>query len=348
MNQKQILVLFGGESSEHTVSIASAQNVVAAIDTAKYHVHLGYIDTSGKWWYLESFDQHKHMSEVKELVPVLGSQELIIGPHERIRPDVILPVLHGKNGEDGTVQGLAQLLHIPIVGCGLEASAICMDKVAAKQLLERHEIAVVPYVARAAWDTVPDFSSLKVELGEQLFIKPSRAGSSIGVSKVHNQQELDDAFKEALRHDSVVLIEKALEVREIELAVLGTPPNHQVSLPGEIAPSEEFYSFNAKYGSSSEASQVMMPASLSKELTEEAQAIASSVYEILGCEGLARVDLFLAGDTFYVNEVNTFPGFTNISLYPKAWEYQGVGYTELISMLIENAFDRHATINADK
>lgn len=337
MNRTNVVLLFGGESSEHDVSIASARNVYAAINKDKFAVTLCYIDGKGKWWRRESFsDDGGDMGE--ELVPVLGGGGFLVNPsHEVVNVDVILPILHGRNGEDGSVQGLAQLMHIPIVGCDVTASAIGMDKRASKEIVMAHGIAVVPYSSHTLGESEPLYSELVDLLGGTLFVKPVRAGSSVGVSKVMSQVEFDEALCEAHKHDAVVLIEKAVKARELEVAVLGTPPRHQISGIGEIVPGEDFYSYDDKYSEASAAS-VVIPADISEQMGKRIKSDAATIYQALGCSGLSRVDFFLdENNELYFNEINTLPGFTNISMYPKLWRQEGVDYPQLIEMLIEDA-----------
>lgn len=337
MDQKKLLFLFGGESSEHDVSIASATNIYKAIDKNKYQIFLIYIDKTGKWWLLTDFNQHHELTDAQEILPVFGENEFMTLAGERIRPDVILPVLHGKNGEDGSVQGVAQLLHLPIVGCDTVSSALCMDKVATKQIMQTNNIPVVAYKTHLLGEPQLNVDDVVNELGLPLFVKPSRAGSSVGVTKVHTKEEFIAALNEAHRHDKVALIESGLSIREIEVAVLGTSPFQKATLPGEINTGDEFYSYDDKYAETS-TSSVSIPANLSEAQAIEIQELAKKVYQLLGCSGLARVDFFLASDgTVYLNEVNTLPGFTNISMYPKLWQYQGVDGTQLIDLLIEDA-----------
>jgi D-alanine-D-alanine ligase len=341
MQRTTVLLLFGGESSEHDVSLSSARNVYAAIDDIKFKVILAYIDRNGKWWLLESFDTEVSMHpNASQLVPVLGTQSFITLPNSNvIKPDVILPILHGKNGEDGTVQGLAQLLHIPIVGCDVTTSAICMDKLATKEILDAHNIPIAPYEVHRQYDTVPDFNHLSMRLGSPMFVKPARAGSSVGVSKVYSEEELITALNLAHQHDNVVLIERGIAGRELEVGVLGNPPHHKTSSVGEIKPGDDFYSYDAKYSSAS-TSEAIISADLDDEARAHIKQQAGLVYAILGCKGLSRVDFFLTEDnTLYVNEVNTLPGFTNISMYPKLWRAEGISYSQLIEQLIHLAID---------
>lgn len=335
------MLLFGGESSEHDVSISSARNVYAAIDDTTFEVILGYIDRQGKWWLIETFSADVDTQGAPQIVPALGNESFVTLPGNHIvKPDVILPILHGRNGEDGSVQGLAQLLHIPIVGCDVTASAICMDKVATKEILRAHGVAVVPYELHRIGTAVPDFNHLSLNLGSPMFVKPARAGSSVGVSKVYSEEELVKALVVAHEHDDMALIERGVTARELEVAVLGNPPSHQVSAVGEIKPDGDFYSYESKYATTSRT-QVIIPADLDTALESRVKRIAGEVYGILGCAGLARIDFFLTDDNMlYVNELNTLPGFTNISMYPKLWRHAGISYPKLIERLISLALAR--------
>ncbi len=337
-----MLMLFGGESSEHDVSVSSARNVYAAIDDEKYEVTLCYIDRQGKWWLLESFDMQVDTHGAPQLLPVLGGNSFVTIPDNKvIAPDVIFPMLHGRNGEDGSVQGLAQLTHIPIVGCDMTASSIAMDKLASKEIVSSHHVLVAPYVVHHTGDQLPDFDKLSMTLGSPLFVKPSRAGSSVGVSKVYSDDALVNALAEAHHHDKTVLVEQAITGREIEVAVLGTPPSHRVSGIGEIVPGADFYSYDDKYAQGSKAS-VVIPADVSNDTARHIRTVAGDIYTMLGCSGLARVDFFLTEhDKVYFNEINTMPGFTNISMYPKLWRHESISYPQLIETLIEDALQQN-------
>ncbi len=335
-----VLLLFGGESAEHDVSIASARNVFAALDDTKFNVNLGYIDKHGKWWLLPGLEMNISTHGYPQLVPILGTGQLMTLPEAQIlKPDVILPILHGTNGEDGTVQGLAQLLHIPIVGCDATSSAICMDKVLTKQLLAQAKLPIVPYSVHYSAEKAPTFSELKSELGSPMFVKPSRLGSSVGISKATSEGELSTALKAAHQHDEKVLIEKAIKGRELEVAVLGGGKSTEVSGAGEIKPGADFYSYEAKYDGASQA-KVIVPADLDEKTVEKLRELSRQAFEVLDCKGLARIDFFLQEDgEAYLNEVNTLPGFTNISMYPKLWRERGINYPELIEKLIKIALD---------
>ena len=341
MQRTNVMLLFGGESSEHTVSIASARNVYAALDDTKFDVTLCFITKNGKWLLIDSFDQVADTAGLYQLMPILGSNSFMnMGDKSLIRPDVILPILHGENAEDGTIQGLAKLLHIPIVGCRVAASAICIDKVVTKQLLEYSGIKTVPYDIHIQGNPMPSFHHLSEKLGDVLFIKPAKCGSSVGINKATNDDELSFALEEAHKYDSKVLIEQAINARELETGVLGSGNNAEVSCVGEITPDEEFYTFESKYSETSQ-SKVIIPANINDSLSAEIQAIALRAYKAIGCEGLSRIDFFLSDDgVLYLNEINTLPGFTNISMYPKLWREKGINYSNLIEALINDALNR--------
>lgn len=333
-----VLLLFGGESSEHDVSVASALNVDQAIDPEKYTVIYGFIDREGTWWYVGGVS-HTLPEDAKQLLPVLGQKAFSVsGTETLIKPDVILPILHGRNGEDGTVQGLGQLLHIPVVGCDMTSSAAAMNKYITKQLAVAGGMNVVPFVVHYAADMMPKFADISLKLSPILFVKPANAGSSVGVWKVKNQAELESALAEAHRHDEIALIEKAIDARELEVAVLGNYPTVAVSAVSEIKPDGEFYSFESKYDDES-ASEVVIPADISSQVEKELRHQAARIFRILGGRGMSRIDFFVdkVNGDIYLNEVNTIPGFTNISVYPKAWEHEGIAYSDLVERLIQLA-----------
>lgn len=333
----QLLLIYGGQSSEHDVSMVSARNVYDALDSAKYEVLLAYIDRDGKWYYRESFDSHT--SEL--LMPVLGGGMLRTLNGRELAVDVALPILHGQYGEDGTVQGAARLLHVPCVGPSVIGAAITMDKDTTKRLLRDGGVPVVDWLVWHTHDEVPSYEQTVRRLrGEALFIKPANAGSSVGVSKVSDASGFADALKTAAEHDTIVLIEPAVTAREIEVAVLGTK-QPQASTPGEIIPGADFYSYDDKYASDSRAT-AQIPALLDGTLAKQIQAYALQAYRLTRGRGMARVDFFVAPDnTVYLNEINAIPGFTNISMYPKLWEYDGVRCSELIDRLIADALDSY-------
>lgn len=339
MRRTSVLLLFGGESPEHEVSLASARNVYAAIDDSSYDVQPVYIAKDGKWWLTNQITEVTADETVRHLAPVPGSGSFVTLPdYKIIRPDVIFPVLHGRGGEDGSVQGLAELLHIPVVGCDMTASAVGMDKLLTKRIWQAAGLPVVPYETYAFDMTIPDFVSVASRLdSDVLFVKPTRTGSSIGVSRATDDKSLSDAIVSAHQFDREILIEKGIQGRELEIAVLGNPPDFDVSPIGEIRPNAEFYDYETKYSATSRA-EVIVPAQLENGTAERISLLARQAYTAIRAAGMARIDFFLSDDgQIYLNEINTIPGFTNISMYPKLWHQAGLSYTKLINRLIELA-----------
>lgn len=340
MTRIKILVLFGGESTEHTVSIASARNVYSVLDQSVYEVTLCYIDQTGQWWLVneivESRPEHSTM-----LVPNLGLGTFTTTDNTTIPIDVIFPILHGKNGEDGSVQALAQLLHIPVVGCTMTASAVAMNKYIAKQVVAGEGVPVVPYLIHRSSEDQLDYTATTEKLGNVLFVKPANAGSSVGVTKVKDVAEFQVAIDTAHQHDDLVLIEKAIDARELEVAVLGNFPDISTSDVGEIKPEGEFYSFESKYDDGT-TSQAIIPADINEALQSTIQKYAIEVFRVVGGRGLSRIDFFVDKNTdeLYFNELNTIPGFTDISMYPKLWQHAGMSYADLVSRLISLALEK--------
>lgn len=337
MNKKliKVVLLFGGKSSEHEVSISSARNVYTALDKAKFQITNVFIDKKGQWWLVDNFDQIKDYSKMSQLAAIPGNKSLVnLSTGERITPDVILPILHGENGEDGAVQGFSQILDIPIVGCDIAASAICMDKELTKELLEYNGVKTTPYMMYYSGTPELSYDDVAKRLGEVVFIKPAGCGSSVGVSKVKNASGFHIAIAKALKYDNKVLIEKAITARELEVAILGSNNDAQASCVGEIIADSEFYDYDSKYSQNSQ-SRTVIPAEINGKVSEEIRTIAVKAFKILGCNGLSRIDFFLSdkGEVL-LNEVNTLPGFTDISMYPKLWQNKGVKYSELLERLI--------------
>lgn len=349
-------VLFGGKSAEHEVSLISAKNIIEGLDREKYDVFLIGIDKTGEWRlrdgysYLLNKDDPKLIelnasNECVALVPTPSGKELVNCSgnqlQEALQLDVIFPVLHGTYGEDGTVQGLLKLANIPFVGAGVLGSSIGMDKDVMKRLLRDAQIPVAKFLVLHTYNKESfDFESIVAQLGCPFFVKPANLGSSVGISKVRNQQEFASSIENAFLYDRKVVIEEFIQGREIECSVLGND-HPVVSLPGEIIPQHEFYSYEAKY-LDEEGAQFQIPVCLPADVTEKIQAMAVKAYRTLCCEGMARMDFFLKenGDV-YVNEINTIPGFTKISMYPKLWVASGLSYSNLLDRLIELAIERH-------
>lgn len=343
MDKTQVLLMYGGESPEHEVSIQSARNVYAALDDAKYDVSLCYIDKTGRFWLVSSFGA-SHIGR-PQLAPEPGQRQFLVVPDGSVlRPDVVFPVLHGKNGEDGTVQGILELMHIPYVGPSVLGAALTMDKEVTKRLVLQAGLSVVPWRTWHTNEQKPGYTTLVHELGETLFVKPTRAGSSVGVSKVKNAHEFERALKEAARYDTKVLIEQAVNGREIEVAILGnaTP---SASLPGEVIPGAEFYDYDDKYSANSTA-EVKVPADLDEAVTRQLQHDALAAYKATCGRGMARVDFLVTSHGIcYVSEINAIPGFTSISLYPRAFHASGMNYGALVDKLIELALERDSMIH---
>jgi D-alanine-D-alanine ligase len=340
----RVLLLFGGQSSEHEVSCASAVSVNDALGAAGHRVIPVGIDRDGGW-FLADTSYRPFRAEGRAVTFRVPEGVIDVGG-QKVEFDVIFPVLHGPKGEDGTVQGLFEVCNVPYVGCGVLASALAMDKDLTKELAASAGIATSPWrtIRRAEWDIDQTGVAANVAHGLRLplFVKPAVQGSSVGIAKVVELDALTDAIANAFRYDTKVIVEEGIEGREIEVAVLDGP---KASLPGEIITGYEWYTYDAKYND--EGSECVAPAELSDEDTKTVRAIAESIYEILGLSGLARVDFFLESATgrFLFNEANTMPGFTSISGFPKMWLASGFTYEDLCSHLVEAAFTRHEARN---
>lgn len=338
----KIAVLFGGQSTEHEVSRVSAASVLKNIDKDKYDIYPIGITKKGYWFSysgdIDNIASGKWEEDEKNKTP--NGQEVLFNR----KVDVVFPVLHGLYGEDGTIQGICKLLNIPCVGPGVLASAICMDKVYTKYVLQRFNIKQAECVIVNAYDYKNNDKDIIKEIESKLsypvFIKPSNSGSSVGITKAHNEKQLVLGINEALKYDRKVLVERAINAKEVEVGVLGND-DPKAAAPGEIIPDKEFYDYEAKYNDSN--SKLLIPADLPKEKLEEAKSLAVKIFKILDCAGMARVDFLVDKNTneIYLNEVNTIPGFTNISMYPKMWEKSGKPYKELIDELINFAIERN-------
>lgn len=311
MSKKKILVgiLFGGKSAEHEVSLQSAKNVIEAIDKNKYNPIPIFIDKNGAW----------NQNKLKTI-------------------DVIFPVLHGPFGEDGTMQGLLKLANIPFVGASVLGSAVGMDKDVMKRLLRDADLPIGKFLTFKEKD-IPNYEDAVKNLGLPFFVKPANMGSSVGVSKISEKKNFDKAIREAFMYDRKILIEENIKGREIECSVLGND-DPIASVPGEVISNHDFYSYEAKY-IDEHGAMLEIPAKLSKETIAKIQDLAIKTFKTLSCEGLGRVDLFLKENgEIIINEINTIPGFTSISMYPKLWEASGLSYTKLIDKLIQLALER--------
>ena len=344
-------LLFGGKSAEHEISLISARNIVEAMDKTKYDVVAIGIDKQGRWHLDEgarllqgaaqpevAFKDAKNIAAVRPgdtATPVVRSKGSGLGAI-----DVVFPVLHGPFGEDGTVQGLLKLANIPFVGAGVLGSAVGMDKDVMKRLLRDAKIPIADFVMfERPEQPAISFAKVKKNLGLPLFVKPANLGSSVGISKVSKKDQFAPAVRTAFRYDNKIIIEEAIRGREIECSVLGNE-KPIASLPGEIVVQHDFYSYDAKY-LDDQGARLEIPARLPKKIVKEIQRTAVRAYRALCCEGMARVDFFLRPDgKVLVNEINTIPGFTKISMYPKMWEATGLSYSRLIDRLIGLALER--------
>ncbi|MGY3453446.1 D-alanine--D-alanine ligase family protein [Bradyrhizobium sp. USDA 4353] len=352
----RVAILFGGRSAEHDVSRASAANIFRSLDATRYAVTLIGITPDGRWMLADAANAATSPALTVSadgpqivLLPAGQGRALVLGdgvPQE-LTFDVIFPVLHGPNGEDGTVQGALELADVAYVGGRVMGSAAAMDKDVAKRLLRDAGLPIVPFVTMTAASLVSYEAAVAAVGASELFVKPANLGSSVGISKARNADEFDAACKLALRFDRKILIERCISpVREIECAVLEHADGAvKASELGEIVPagSHGFYSYDAKYTDASGAS-LHVPAQVEPALAARLRKMATQVFSVLCCESLARVDFFVRGEEIYFNEVNTLPGFTNISMYPKMWEATGLPQPELIDELIAHALARHARL----
>lgn len=353
----KIAILSGGKSSEHEVSLQSAKNVINAIDKDKYEVMPIGIDKNGKWWLYPDFNYllnandpktiklNRTVGEQVVLLPQIGGELYSITRNRVVGTvDCVFSLLHGTYGEDGNTQGLLNLAGVPFVGSDVLGSAVGMDKDVTKRLLRDAGIPIAKFICLNKGETV-NLEDVFHQLGSPLFVKPANQGSSVGVSKAQDLQELKTAIEEAFKYDTKVLIEEFIQGREIECAVLGNL-NPVASIVGEIIPTHDFYSYEAKYIDANGAI-ADIPAKIDSETHEKVKEIAVKAFRVLCCSGLSRVDFFLKKDgSLLINEINTLPGFTKISMYPQLWQQSGMTYPDLISTLIELALERHEIKNS--
>jgi D-alanine-D-alanine ligase len=319
----RVAILYGGRSGEHEISLRSAESIMKAMDRSKYEVMEYFISKEGKW-------------RPKAILPEPGV-------HPEI--DVVFPVLHGTFGEDGTVQGLLELADLPYVGAGVLASSLSMDKELMKRVCHERGLPVVEYVTQLRGSL--DAAEVVSRLPFPMFVKPANLGSSVGISKARDRAELEKALALAAEYDRKIIVERGIEGREFECSVIGNQ-EPEASFPCEVLPSREFYDYEDKY--LLDKAKTQLPADLAPEKMAELRRLAVECYRAVECEGMARVDFLLerATDQLYINEINTIPGFTSISMYPKMWEYTGLAYPKLIDRLIELALERHAAKKATK
>lgn len=341
----KIGLLYGGKSAEHKVSLQTALAVIKALDIEKFDIYPIYITIEGQW--VKGPQINGPVENVKllefqanEMNNTLPS--VFDGKNEAL--DVIFPLLHGPNGEDGTVQGMLELLNLPYVGNGVLASSAGMDKVIMKNIFAHAGLAQVSYISflRSEWEKAKEeaYNRVEIELGFPCFVKPANLGSSVGISKCTNREELEAAFQEAFQYDRKVIIEEGVIAREIEIGVLGND-DPKCSVTGEIVPKKDFYDYKAKYEDGSTA--LIIPADITKEEYEQIKEMAIKAFKALDCSGLVRADFFLTKEgKALINEVNTMPGFTPVSMFPLLWKHTGMEYPQLIEKLVDLAKERHA------
>ena len=353
MDNKKInvAIIFGGKSTEHEVSLQSARNVFEAIDKEKYNPVLIGIDKTGRWLLNDSsqfllgvedlgvVSLNKNSDPIALVPQSSGKISNLTGSNKDLSVDVAFPILHGPLGEDGTVQGLLKLANIPFVGSGVLGSAVGMDKDVMKRLLRDAGLPIGKFVALKVDEPIPAYGEIKTKLGVPFFVKPANTGSSVGISKIHDEAEYLVGIKDAFNYDVKIIIEEYIQGREIECSVLGND-KPIASVPGEVKTTHEFYSYDAKYLDENGAT-LEIPAKLTPEVIKKVQNMAIKTFLALSAEGLGRVDFFLReNDEIVINEINTIPGFTKISMYPKLWEASGISYAELIDRLIQLAIER--------
>lgn len=366
MLKLKVAVLFGGRSGEHDVSLVSARSVINALDKNKYEVFPIGISKQGDWiggsdslqilelmkdtTFRNAAIVNKKSSEVSRgtesidisLIPSLSKKE------KTLCFDVVIPILHGPYGEDGTIQGLLEIAGIPYVGAGVLGSAMGMDKIAMKMIFQANNLSICPYTwfLRSDWKKNKNkiVKNIEEHLGYPCFVKPANLGSSVGISKAHNQKELISAVDLAAKYDRRIVVEQGVNCREVECAVLGND-NPKVSIPAEIVPGKEFYDYEAKYTEG--LSQVHVPAKLPRSIVKKLQDISKKAFQALDLAGMARVDFFIRKENneIIINEINTIPGFTSISMFPKLWEASGIPYPKLLDTLIQLALERHKEKN---
>lgn len=355
--KKKIALVFGGRSAEHEVSIKSARNIYNAIDTQLFTPVLIGVSKEGSWYHFENdsvFEMpalvDKNLSSAQAICLLSHNEKphmLSLQNGEKIELDCAFPIIHGTMGEDGTLQGYFKILNIPFVGCSVLSSAVGMDKDYMKRLLTDAQIPNSRYLVLTKSQPL-SYANVTEKLGSPFFIKPANAGSSVGVHKVKDEASFAKLLADSFLYDHKVIAEEFIEGREVECAVMGLNHNPKASLPGELIVKHEFYSYEAKY-LDAQGAEIVIPAKLTAEQTQAVQTLAKQTYIALGCDGLTRVDFFIRKNgQVYVNEINTLPGFTQISMYPKMWEASGISYSQLISDLIHLAFEKHQYDNSLK
>ncbi|MFS4458421.1 D-alanine--D-alanine ligase family protein [Bdellovibrio sp. HCB2-146] len=351
--KKTIALIFGGKSAEHEVSLRSAKNIADALDKDLFNPILIGISKEGSWYQFPDMNIFTQATKIVDsalppnaepvaLISRMGKPVLFsLNSQKQVNIDCAFPILHGTMGEDGTIQGLFKMVQVPFVGCGVWSSAAGMDKEIMKRLLNYAGVANAKYVLLTPQNP-SNYDEVVKKIGTPFFIKPANAGSSVGVHKIKSAADYTVKLNDAFQFDTKVLAEEFIQGRELECSVKGHNASPKASVPGQVIPQHEFYSYEAKYIDDNGAI-IEIPAKLTAEEVKKVQAAAEKTYQVMGCDGLTRVDFFLKDNgELYVNEINTIPGFTKISMYPKMWEASGVSYKNLITELITLAQEKHA------
>lgn len=356
--KKKIAIVFGGKSAEHEVSMNSARNICNALDKSTFDiVYLG-VSKQGSWYQFPNADVFKNFKALND--PEMQEADLVtlisyhgkpfiysFKTHEKRAIDCAFPIIHGTMGEDGTLQGLFRMINLPFVGCGVLSASVGMDKEYMKRLMTEAGITNSVYVVLKKTE-INDYDQIVNQLGSPFFIKPANAGSSVGVHKIKSVDDFGPKLKDAFQYDHKVIAEEFIDGKEVECSVMGLNTDPKASLPGELIIKHEFYSYEAKY-LDADGAEIVIPAKLADTETKSLQAMAIKTFKSLNCDGLARVDFFIRKDgKIFVNEINTLPGFTQISMYPKMWEASGLKYSDLITELIQLAFQKHQLDNQIK
>lgn len=331
-----LALIFGGKSAEHEVSLRSAKNIYSALDKDKFSPVLIGITKRGGWFYFDRIPEREVKNNGRRVSLIPGSDEWLSVNGKKMDVEVVFPILHGPNGEDGTIQGLLKLLDVPFVGADSLSSAVAMDKEVSKILLQNKGLKVADWIT---FKREADIEKIENRFDYPLFVKPSNLGSSVGVSKVKNKRQLKKAIDLAFTYDEKILIEEFIDGKELECSVLGNK-DPQASPIGEIKPKDKFYSYEEKYSDESKT-ELIVPAEINSDLEREIQKKAVKAFKSNMCTGMARVDFLVTDEEIYVNELNTIPGFTKISMYPKLWQEENLSYRGLISRLIELAIEEH-------
>jgi D-alanine-D-alanine ligase len=351
--KKNIVVLCGGRSAEHEISVISTRNIVNAIDINKYNIFLIGISRQSVWYHIDEIDAINHLKIIDDnrdennictIIKEKDATYLKVNNGLKVKLDIAFPVLHGPYGEDGTIQGMFEMMNLPYVGPNVISSAVSMDKAVFKQVLQHENIPIAPFVILHKNNKIIPYQEIIDKLNSEiLFVKPACLGSSIGISKVRNEKEYNIAIVQAFLFDHKIIVEAMCKGREIECAILGNE-NPKASILGEIIPNHDFYSYDAKYLDPNGA-DLVAPAVIDENLTNKIQEMAIKAFKAVGCIGMSRVDFFVDGDSIIVNEINTIPGFTKISMYPRLWQESGVAYSNLINELISYGFKEYERKN---